>query len=105
VLEPVPHTILRAMAMVDELAARGFGEGRVTSVLYNRYRTEMQYTLVQVQQEFKHPIGLVFTAAPELTYQASKNNIPLVVQHPDNITSQQFVKLAENITKRVRARE
>jgi pilus assembly protein CpaE len=105
VLEPIPHTIIRTQAMVEELASRGFGEGRLNTVLYNRQRTEMQYSLLQVQQEYKHPIAIVFTAAPELTYQASNNNVPLVIQHPDNLTSQQFTKLADSITKRVRSRE
>ena len=105
VLEPIPNTLTRTHMLMDTLAARGFGEGRVNTVLYNRQRTEMQYSLAQVQKEYKHPIGIVFTAAPELIYQASRNNIPLVVQHPDNLTSQQFLKLADSISKRVRPRE
>ncbi len=104
VLEPIPHSITRTNALVETLITRGFGEGRLSTVLYNRHRTEMQFSLSQVQQDFKHPIAIVFTAAPELAYQASVNNSPLVIQHPDNLTSQQFLKLADNIAKRVRAR-
>lgn len=104
VLEPIPNTITRTLKLVEELARRGFGEGRVNTVLYNRYRTEMQYSLAQVQMEYQHPISIVFTAAPELTYQCAKANVPLVVQHPDNLTSQQFAKLADNISKRVRTK-
>ncbi len=105
VLEPIPNTITRTMILVDELAKKGFGEGRISTVLYNRQRTEMQYSLAQVQVEYRHPISIVFTAAPELAYQCSKANVPLVVQHPDNLTSQQFAKLADNIAKRVRVKE
>jgi CheY-like chemotaxis protein/MinD-like ATPase involved in chromosome partitioning or flagellar assembly len=105
VLEPIPNTIIRTLMLVEELAKKGFGEGRVNTVLYNRQRTEMQYSLAQVQMEFRHPISIVFTAAPELAYQCSKANVPLVIQHPDNLTSQQFAKLADNITKRVRSKE
>jgi CheY-like chemotaxis protein len=105
VLEPIPNTIIRTLALVDELAKKGFGEGRVNTVLYNRQRTEMQYSLAQVQMEYRHPISIVFTAAPELIYQCSKANVPLVMQHPDNLTSQQFAKLADNIVKRVRVKE
>ena len=105
VLEPIPGTIVRTMTLVEELIKKGFGEGRINTVLYNRYRTEMQYSLAQVQMEYRHPISIVFTAAPELTYQSSKANVPLVIQHPDNLTSQQFAKLADNITKRVQVKE
>jgi len=102
VMEPIPNSITRTQLLAQELTNRGFGEGRVSTVLYNRQRTEMQYSLTQVQKEYRHSIALVFTAAPELTYQASKANQPLVIQHPDNLTSQQFAKLADNIAKHVR---
>jgi pilus assembly protein CpaE len=105
ILEPVPGTIVRTLTLVEELTKKGFGEGRINTVLYNRQRTEMQYSLAQVQMEYRHPISIVFTAAPELTYQCSKANVPLVIQHPDNLTSQQFSKLADNIAKRVRIKE
>jgi pilus assembly protein CpaE len=105
VLEPIPNTIVRTLTLVDELTKKGFGEGRINTVLYNRQRTEMQYSLAQVQLEYRHPISIVFTAAPELAYQCSKANVPLVLQHPDNLTSQQFAKLADNISKRVRTKE
>ena len=105
VLEPIPNTIVRTLLLVEELAKKGFGEGRLNTVLYNRQRTEMQYSLAQVQIEYRHPISIVFTAAPELSYQCSKANVPLVIQHPDNLTSQQFAKLADNISKRVHVKE
>jgi MinD-like ATPase involved in chromosome partitioning or flagellar assembly len=105
VLEPIPGTIVRTMALVEELSRRGFGEGRISTILYNRHRTEMQYSLAQVQMEYRHPISIVFTAAPELIYQSSKANVPLVIQHPDNLTSQQFAKLADNTAKRKQVKE
>lgn len=105
VMEPIPNSLTRTHLLTNELTNRGFGANRVSTVLYNRQRTEMQYSLAQVQKEYSHPIALVFTAAPELTYQAAKANQPLVIQHPDNLTSQQFAKLAENITKHVRIKE
>ena len=105
VLEPIPNSLIRTHLLANELVSRGYGENRISTVLYNRQRTEMQYSLAQVQKEYAHPIALVFTAAPELTYQASKANQPLVIQHPDNLTSQQFAKLAENITRHVRIKD
>lgn len=84
---------------MDELIGKGFGEGRVNVVLYNRLRSEFQLSLAQVQEQFKFPITIVFTPAPEVTYQAAKSNVPLLLLHPDNLTSQQFNKLAETISK------
>jgi MinD-like ATPase involved in chromosome partitioning or flagellar assembly len=99
VLEPVPNTLVRTQLLMDELAAKGFGEGRVNAVLYNRARSELQLSLSQVQQQFKHNILVVFTPAPELALQTAKSNIPIVIQHPDNLVSQQFTKLADSILK------
>jgi CheY-like chemotaxis protein/MinD-like ATPase involved in chromosome partitioning or flagellar assembly len=101
VLEPTPFTVTRSQLLIEELTSRGFGEGRLNVVLYNRMRTEMQLSLTQVQGQFKYPITLVFTPAPELAYQASRNNFPIAF-HKDNLTAQQFAKLAEIITKHVR---
>ena len=100
-LEPVPNTLVRTQLLVDELVARGFGEGRLNAVLYNRTRSELQLSLSQVQQQFKQNILVVFTPAPELAFQTAKSNIPIVVQHPDNLVSQQFAKLADSIAKHV----
>lgn len=99
VLEPVPNTLVRTQLLVNELVARGFGEGRLNAVLYNRTRSELQLSLSQVQQQFKQNILVVFTPAPELAFQTAKSNIPIVIQHPDNLVSQQFAKLADSITK------
>jgi MinD-like ATPase involved in chromosome partitioning or flagellar assembly len=49
-----------------------------------------------------HTIAVIFTPAPELAYQASAHNLPIVLQQPDSLTSQQFSKLAERITQRSR---
>jgi pilus assembly protein CpaE len=100
-LEPVPNTLVRTQLLVDELVARGFGEGRLNAVLYNRTRSELQLSLSQVQQQFKQNILVVFTPAPELAFQTAKSNTPIVIQHPDNLVSQQFAKLADSIAKHV----
>jgi len=47
-------------------------------------------------------ISIIFTPAPELAYQAALHNLPIVIQQPDSLTAQQFVKLAEKIAQRNR---
>jgi pilus assembly protein CpaE len=104
-IDPNPITIIRTQELIIELKERGFGEGRLHLVLYNRQRMEQHYSLSKIQQDLRYPISIVFTAAPELTLQATTNGVPLVIFNPDNITSQQYFRLAENITKRVNVRE
>jgi CheY-like chemotaxis protein len=103
-IESNPLNIIRTQKIINELRDRGFGEGRLHAVLYNRQRIDPQYSLSQVQQDLRYPVSVVFTAASEMNLQATKNRVPLVIFNPDFITSQQFFRLAENITKRVFAR-
>jgi pilus assembly protein CpaE len=103
-LEPWPIIVQRTQLLVDELTGRGFGESRLNTIMYNRTRTELQMSLSTVQQTFKHPISVVFTPAPEIAYQASRSNTPMVIQQPDNLTVQQFFKLADLVARRTPAK-
>jgi len=105
VMEPLQNTVTRTQLLVDELTEKGFDEGRVNIVLYNRLRSELTLSLPQVQQQFKYPISVVFTPAPELAFQSAKSNMPLVLINPDNLVTQQFAKLAEIISKHVHVKE
>jgi pilus assembly protein CpaE len=102
VVDPLPYTVIRTKALIDDLTERGFGEGRLLLTLINRIRTEMQLSWTQVREQLGHDLAVAFTPAPELIYQAAKGNIPAVLMQPDSLTTQQFTKLADTITKRVR---
>jgi len=102
IVEPVPYTILRTKALMEDLTEKGFGEGRVNLVLVNRIRSELQLSWTQVQDQLGHVLAVAFTPAPELVYQSSRNNTPVVIQQPDSLTTQQFTKLSEIISKHVR---
>jgi pilus assembly protein CpaE len=102
VVEPVPQTIIQTKSLLDDLIAAGIGEGRITVVLVNRIRSGVQLSWSQVQEQLGRNISIIFTPAPELAYQASVNNVPIVIQQPDSLTAQQFGKLAEKIVQRGR---
>jgi pilus assembly protein CpaE len=101
VVDPSPYTVLRTKVLIDELTERGIGEGRMLITLINRIRTEMQISWTQVRDQLGHDLAVAFTPAPELIYQAAKNNQPAVTVQPDSLTTQQFTKLADTIIKHV----
>ena len=101
-LEPFPNTVIRTKVLIEELANRGFDQERMHIVLINRVRTDVQLTWNQVKEQLKSPIAVAFTPVPELAYQAAKKNIPIVIQQPDSLVSQQFSKLADLITTKLR---
>jgi MinD-like ATPase involved in chromosome partitioning or flagellar assembly len=97
VVEPVPQTITQTKALIADLVEKGVVEDCISVVLVNRLRSGMHLSWSQVQDQLSRPIGVIFTPAPELAYQASINTTPMIVQQPDSLTTQQFAKLAEKV--------
>jgi DNA-binding response OmpR family regulator len=100
VLEPIPHTIDQTQKLISDYIDMGIGESRLRPVLINRVRSGVQLPWSQVQEHIDLEIEGIFTPAPELTYQASGNNVPVIIQQADSLTAQQFTKLAEKIAQR-----
>jgi len=99
VVEPIPNTILQTTALIQDLANGGSAEKKITVVLINRVRSGVHLSWSQVQEQLGRTISVIFTPAPELAYQASTSNKPLVKQQADSLSAQQFAKLAERIAK------
>jgi DNA-binding response OmpR family regulator len=100
-VEPTPNGVHQTRFLLEDLYELGIGEGRVRIVLVNRVRSSVQLTWSQVQEELGQKVATVITPAPELAYQASATNIPMVMQQPGSITAQQFEKLAALIIESI----
>jgi DNA-binding response OmpR family regulator len=97
VVDSSPPTITRTRVYIQDLVSTGIDIGTVKAVLVNRIRSDTQITWTEAQEQVGQKISMVFTPAPELTYQASIHNIPVVVQQPDSLTAEQFFNLAEKV--------
>lgn len=93
-MEPSPNNVRQTKSLFQALVAEGIGEGRITSVLINRMRISIQLSWKQTEEQFEYPIATVFTPIPEMAYQASRTNTPLMLQDSTSLTAQQFQKLA-----------
>lgn len=102
VVEPVPQTVLQTKALIDDLLEKGILGDNISIVLVNRVRSGMQLSWSQVQDQLGRPVSVIFTPAPDLAYQASVKNIPMVLQQADSLTAQQYAKLAEKVVLRNR---
>jgi len=100
IMEPSPNNVHQTKDLVRNLIEFGIGEGRVRIALVNRIRSSVQLNWAQVQEDLGYKIATVFTPAPELAYQSSVANQPMVLQQPGSITAQQFEKLAALVTQR-----
>lgn len=99
VIEPTSQNILQTKSLLQDLVELGIGEGRLRVVLINRVRSGMQLSWSQVQEQLGHRIDMVVTPAPELAFQASSHNVPMILQQPDSLTADQFYKLAEKVAQ------
>jgi len=100
VVEPVSQTITHTKALINDLVNNHINEKKISLALINRVRTGVQLSWSQVQEQLGYSLVVIFTPAPELAYQASVENLPMVLKQPESLTAQQFSKLAERIVQR-----
>lgn len=100
VTEPIPQTVCQAKALIQDMLTAGAGESQIQAILFNRVPSTMQLSLNQVQDLLGRKIAIVFPPDPELAFQASSNNLPMILQQPESLAAQQFGKLAAQITQR-----
>lgn len=103
VLEGTSSTIQHTKILIDEIAGLKIDRNTILAVLNNRQRTDAQMSTAKVQDKLEHPIAATLTPAPELFLQANRVHSPAVISQPSNMTSQQFLKIADAIIKREKA--
>lgn len=104
VLEGTPSTIQHTKMLIDNIADLHIDRKSISVVLNNRQRSEAQMAWTQVQEKLGHSISSTLTPAPELFLQAERMQTPAVMCQPTNMTSQQFLKIADSIIEREKAR-
>ena len=99
VVEPVAQTVRQTRLLLDFLAGKSLSENRVFVVLVNRLRAGMQLSRTQVQDQLGRNVSAIFSAAPELLYQAQVAQVPVVMRQPESVTSKEYQNLAERLIK------
>lgn len=101
VTEPFPAGVQRTRLMIEDLNARGFGRGKLlTLVSVNRIRADVQLSIMQMQETLGIPVTQIFPPSPEMAFQAANRSIPLIQVQIGGVISQQFSSLAEKIIQR-----
>jgi CheY-like chemotaxis protein len=100
VVEGVQGTIQHTKLLIDEIADLKIDRKTISVILNNRMRTESQMQQAQVQEKLGHLITATLTPAPEAFVQAMRMQTPAVICQPTNMTSQQFLKIADGVLER-----
>lgn len=104
VMEGLQNSIHHTRLLLEELSSLKIDMQTVTVLLNNRQRTEAQIPWAQVQEKLGHSITTTLTPMPELLLQAQRLHTPAVVAQPANMNSQQFLKMADAILEREKAK-
>jgi Flp pilus assembly CpaE family ATPase len=92
--------VILARSLLEDLSSIGTSPDQVHFVLVNRVRSTVQLTPTQIQEQLGYDIVVTFSPEPELAYQASSNNAPMILLQPQGQAAQQFYKLAEVVDQR-----
>ena len=103
VMEGTPSTIQHTKMLIDNIVDMHIDRKSISVVLNNRQRSEAQMSWTQVQEKLGHSIASTLTPAPELFLQAERMQTPAVMCQPTNMTSQQFLKIADTLIEREKA--
>ncbi len=104
VLEGSENTIEQSKLLIDEIVALDIDRKSITTVLNNRVRSESQMSLNKVKEKLEHSIAATLTPAPEVFNQALRMQTTAVLCQPTNVTSQQFIKIADLLLEHEKAR-
>ncbi|MCB0117737.1 MAG: response regulator [Anaerolineales bacterium] len=104
IMEGMQHSIQNTKILLDEIIGLKVDPKTISVVLNNRQRSEAQIPKAQAQTKLGHSILTVLTPMPELFMQASRLHTPAIVAQPENMVAQQFLKIADAIIEREKAR-
>jgi pilus assembly protein CpaE len=104
VVEGFNNVIYHSKLLIDAMVSMQIDRRGILAALNNRQRSEAQVPSSQAQDMLGHPISIIFTPAPELFLQSVRTKMPAVIAQPSNMTSQQFIKMADLILEREKAR-
>jgi pilus assembly protein CpaE len=104
VLDGTAQTIQQTKILLEEILGLNIKKEKVAVILNNRQRVEGLLPAKSVQEKLEYPIAISIAPAPEVFLQASRVHATVVIAEPSNIISQHFLKIADVMVKREKAR-
>jgi len=99
VTEPVPEAMAQTKALLGELSLRVLGLDQIQVVISSRHRSDNHLSLRDVQDRLGHKVIATISPVPDLANQAVLESKPMVMIEADNLTTQQYTKLAQGLIK------
>ena len=99
VVEAFENSISQAKILLENLIGLGVEKEKILVILNNRMRSDLLLSASRVQKGIDFPVEVTFTPAPELFFQAIRNNTTAIIEQPESMITQQFQRLAKIIVE------
>lgn len=102
VVEPNPVALAMAKEMLNDIEPDGSNKGRVHLVVVNRVQSSVQTPWHEIEHALGHELRAIIPASHDQVFQAMRAAVPVVVSQPGVPMSSQIVKLADDLSARVK---
>jgi MinD-like ATPase involved in chromosome partitioning or flagellar assembly len=102
IVEPTLNSVLHAKALLSDMVELEVNKRRISPIVVNRLRSDMQMNMTQVQEKLDWIVPAAIMPFPELIYRAVQMKTIAVSYQPDSQTTQQFTKLSALMLERAR---
>ncbi|MBN1679919.1 MAG: response regulator [Anaerolineae bacterium] len=102
-VEPNRISLSMAREILGEIEQLGMSQARINIVLINRAQSSLQIPWQEAEQILGHEMTAIISPAPELAFQAAEAGFPIILYQPNSIVANQFSKLAEELSARIRS--
>ncbi|MCW5874254.1 MAG: response regulator [Anaerolineales bacterium] len=99
VAEPDPYTVDQTKALLADLNRMSQLHAQRIVVMVHRVRNDLAVNAAELQKQLNHDIEAVFTPAPELAYQATRQQQSMLETDPQSYSAQQTQKLVTLIAE------
>lgn len=104
VAEPDPYTFEQTKALLADLEALPLPNARLMAAMVHRVRNDLAVNAAELQKQLGRELDAVFTPAPELAYQATRQQQSMLETDLQSYSAQQTLKLVNLIAEPKRRR-
>ncbi len=99
VVEASSNSLAQAKRLLENLVNLGVESERIIVVLNNRMSSDKILSMSQAKERIGFPVSVTITPAPELFFQAARQNTTAILHQPESVTAQQFQKMGAIIVE------
>ncbi|MFW6116031.1 MAG: response regulator [Chloroflexota bacterium] len=101
-IEPNDLSLTLAKELLEEMnRSLNVPAHRISLVMINRSRSAASFNKTTIEEKLAHDLTGVIPAAPELSFQATKDSRPIVIAAPDSFVAQQYAVVAAALLDRL----